>query len=305
MPYNSRVDPAPPITESPSVSANERSYAELQTVRGGSQVTDANQVLRQHQRELNAPQEVVEVPDMATSGNETPGDLCQQPQRMTIKQEAMTPPQFHDNAVGSVRLMSVRPNANPKSVQEYSLGKIGRGQKYVQWTYKNSNFGPVYVDTEAEVRALVALTQDKIQEREYRDKHGGRRSSGVIPSSEATRARSILPKDIVEYIDKAFTKKGMKDNIIGRKKRNYPKRSKVIKEDPITKELILPDGKRMMNTSSIKKDLESGQNQHLLNVPALPPPLPLEENMLDDEEDPLAFNEDPNVDEDLPNPLNR
>ena len=39
--------------------ANERSYAELQTVRGSSQVTDATQVLRQHQQESNEP-EVVE-----------------------------------------------------------------------------------------------------------------------------------------------------------------------------------------------------------------------------------------------------
>ena len=297
---------------SPAI-GNERSYAELQTVRGGGQVTDANQVLLQHQRELNAShEELVDVPDTSVLVSENQDHQEQsnlqgqqqqqhsQQQRLVIKQEAMTPPQFHDNAVGSVRLLSVRPNQNPKSVQEYSQGKIGRGQKLVQFTYKNSNFGPLYVDTENEVKAIVALTQEKIKEREYRDKHGGRRSTGVTPASEATSARSILPKDIVEYIDKAFTKKGMKENIIGRKKRNYPKRSKVIKEDPVTKELILPNGDRMINTSTIKKDLEP---LHLNNVPALPPPLANAEENLDD--DPLAFDEDPNVDEDLPNPLNK
>ena len=305
------ISGAQDYTSSCPAVGNERSYAELQTVRGGGQVTDANQVLLQHQ--LNASHEE-DVPDTSVlvSENHCQSHLQDQQQQqqqqqqqhsqqqsLVIKQEAMTPPQFHDNAVGSVRLLSVRPNQNPKSVQEYSQGKIGRGQKCVQFTYKNSNFGPLYVDTENEIKAIVALTQEKIKEREYRDKHGGRRSTGVTPASEATSARSILPKEIVEYIDKAFTKKGMKENIIGRKKRNYPKRSKVIKEDPVTKELILPNGDRMINTSTIKKDFEP---LHHNTVPALPPPpLPNEENL---DDDPLAF-EDPNADEDLPNPLNK
>ena len=136
-------------------------------------------------------------------------------------------------------MMSVRPNQNPRSVEECSrASRIGKGNKIVQFTYKNCNFGPIYVETDEEVKAIKALTEAKIQEREYRDKHGGRRSNGVIPSSEATRARSFLKPEIVQYLDKAFTKKGMNENVIGRKRRNYPKRSKIIKEDPITKELV-------------------------------------------------------------------
>ena len=232
--------PPPPNTSSTDLRpANERSYAELQTVRGGSEVTDATQVLRQHQQESNEP-EVVETVEPAADEEQRPIEPPQtQGQRLVIKQEAMTPPQVIENGVGgSVSLLSVRPNQNPRSVEECGRGLIGKGNKIVQFTYKNCNFGPIFVETDEEVRAIAALTEAKIQEREYRDKHGGRRSNGVIPSSEATRARSFLKPDIVQYLDKAFTKKGMNENVIGRKRRNYPKRSKIIKEDPITKELV-------------------------------------------------------------------
>merc|ERR1712029_1030277 len=51
----------------------------------------------------------------------------------------------------------------------------------------------------------------------------------LTPSSEAACARSIPSKDIVKYIERAFTKRGLWDHIVGRKRSNYPKRSKVIK----------------------------------------------------------------------------
>merc|ERR1712080_712611 len=47
--------------------------------------------------------------------------------------------------------------------------KIGKGSKIVQFRYKNSQFGPIYVNTEEEIKAIVALIQFKIEEREYRD----------------------------------------------------------------------------------------------------------------------------------------
>ena len=56
----------------------------------------------------------------------------------------------------------------------------------------------------------------------------------------AIRARSILKADVLEYLDRAFTQKGLKENILGRKKRNYPKRSAIIRADPTTGELIYP-----------------------------------------------------------------
>ena len=227
-----------------------------------------------------------------------------QQQRPVITQEALTPPHFQDNAVGSASVLNVRLNPNVKSIQEYSHWevsqgkKIGKGQKCVQIAYKSSTFSPVFVETIDEVKAIVALAKEKIKEREYIDKHGGKSCTfRITPTSEATCARSILPKDIVKYIDKAFTKKGLKENIIGRKRRNYPQRSKVIKEDPITKELILPNGERMINTSLVEKGLD--QIQHLNNVPALPqsPSLLTEEKNLDIDYFPVSEEEN-HVDDD-------
>ena len=225
-----------------------------------------------------------------------------QQQRPVITQEALTPPHFQDNAVGSTSVLNVRLNPNVKSIQEYSHWevsqgkKIGKGQKCVQLAYKSSTFSPVFVETIDEVQAIVALAKEKIKEREYLDKHGAK-SFRITPTTEATCARSILPKDIVKYIDKAFTKKGLKENIIGRKRRNYPQRSKVIKEDPITKELILPNGERMINTSLVEKGLD--QIQHLNNVPALPksPSLLTEEKNLDIDYFPVSEEEN-HVDDD-------
>ncbi len=56
----------------------------------------------------------------------------------------------------------------------------------------------------------------------------------------ALRARSILPSDILEFLDRAFTQKGLKENVLGRKKRNYPKRSAIIKVNRVTGEYSYP-----------------------------------------------------------------
>ena len=37
----------------------------------------------------------------------------------------------------------------------------------------------------------------------------------------------MLPKDVVAYVDRCFTKKGLNEARIGRKRKNYPKRSQV------------------------------------------------------------------------------
>ena len=98
----------------------------------------------------------------------------------------------------------------------------------------------MYVKTEEECKLCIELVKAKVDERDYRDKHGGRRTNGVYASTAAIRARSVLSPDIVSYLDRAFTKRGMKENIVGRKKRNYPKRSAIIKIDPKTGAKIYP-----------------------------------------------------------------
>ena len=46
------------------------------------------------------------------------------------------------------------------------------------------------------------------------------------------QARLDLPKEIVKYIEKSMTKREMKKNEIGRKRRNtHPKRSDIIKSN--------------------------------------------------------------------------
>ena len=98
----------------------------------------------------------------------------------------------------------------------------------------------------------MELVKAKVEERDYRDKHGGRRTNGVYASTAAIRARSVLSPDIVSYLDRAFTKRGMKENIVGRKKRNYPKRSAIIKIDPKTGAKIYPKNTSGNNPESLK-----------------------------------------------------
>jgi hypothetical protein len=70
----------------------------------------------------------------------------------------------------------------------------------------------------------------------------------------ALRARSILPSDILEFLDRAFTQKGLKENVLGRKKRNYPKRSAIIKVNRATGEYSYPgeSKEKVARTLSIK-----------------------------------------------------
>ena len=112
----------------------------------------------------------------------------------------------------------------------------------------------MFVNTEEECKLCMELVKAKVEERDYRDKHGGRRTNGVYASTAAIRARSVLSPDIVSYLDRAFTKRGMKENIVGRKKRNYPKRSAIIKIDPKTGAKIYPK-----NTANNPESLKDGE----------------------------------------------
>ena len=179
-----------------------------------------------------------------------------------LKQEAMTPMSVRPGATpGSVRMVgakhappsvSVVPLHMAQQMQD-SHGRIGRGDKVITFSYEASTFGPIYAKDDEEVKAIFDLANSKMEERQYRDKHGGRRSSGVYATAAATRARSNLPPDVVSYLDRAFTKRGMRDNIVGRKRRNYPKRSNIIKIDANTGKLTVK-GQPCLNPADIKKE---------------------------------------------------
>ena len=128
---------------------------------------------------------------------------------------------------------------------------IGNGEKMVNFSYKSSSFGPMYVK-DNEVKDLFELAKFKVEERKYKDLHGGNKFWGFYPSAAVTRARTSLPQDIVNFLDYAFTKKGMRDNIPGKKKRPYPIMSKTIKVDPFTGQYVHPGGQVVPQTNDIE-----------------------------------------------------
>ena len=51
----------------------------------------------------------------------------------------------------------------PPSVAEISgSGQIGNGEKVVSFTFENCYVGPIFVDTDRDVRAVVDLVQEKV-----------------------------------------------------------------------------------------------------------------------------------------------
>ncbi len=190
----------PPMMPQSSTPDNSRTYAELQTVRRGSQVTDATQVLHQHLQQESTPSNSLASSSSEATENSPESEKQSEDQnRKVLKQEAMTP-MPNSSGPGSVNVMSVRPAppsvsvvpAHMASQMGGKLGKIGHGDLVVSFNYRSSHFGPIYAESEEEVRAIVALTESKVEEREYRDTHGGRRSNGVYATAAATRYNSFL-----------------------------------------------------------------------------------------------------------------
>ena len=61
----------------------------------------------------------------------------------------------------SIGLTSVYPA--PPSVSEISgSGQIGKGEKVVSFTFENCYVGPIFVEADREVRAIVDLVQEKV-----------------------------------------------------------------------------------------------------------------------------------------------
>ena len=158
-----------------------------------------------------------------------------------IKVNAMVPFQVGGSSPYNtgINLLNIR-NESQSLIMEVSSNdhigkkehKIGMGNKCINFGYQKYTFGPIYVDTEEECKLVMELVKFKISQRDYKDKNGGRKTNGVYASTEAIKAQSVLSQDIVRYLDQAFTRKGIRERNIGRKKRNYPKRSEIIKIDP-------------------------------------------------------------------------
>ena len=163
------------------------------------------------------------------------------------------------------------------------------GEKFVHFAYDNRSIGPLQVDDEEEVQAILTLKDAMIEARLYADQKTGKKQIskyGPVPKVAVMRARSILSEEILKEIDKAFVKKALKA------KRFYPKRSQTIKVDPITKELILPDGNRVKQDQGLSEDENANTQEEETKlrffVTEMAPLSPLSSNSDDsDDENPL------------------
>ena len=241
-------------TDSRSIPSTSTNNKESENVANGQIPSlDANATHEQNERAI-IKQEILMPPSVESNVTNSP---------RTISNNTRTPQ--------SVNLTSVHPNPC-RSVAEVpgnlplacvnGTGSYeGKGDLVVSYTFGNCCCGPIYVSTEKEVRAIVDLVAEKYSEKEAKARL--RQLTGISShendtaaqnikaqagqfkgfySSGSVRARSILSPEIVVYIDRSFTQRGMKENVVGRKKKNYPKRSKILKVCPKTGELIYPPG---------------------------------------------------------------
>ena len=161
------------------------------------------------------------------------------------------------------------------------------GEKFVHFAYDNRSIGPLQVEDEEEVQAILTLKDAMIEARLYQKQTGKKKFSkyGPVPKVAVMRARSILSDEVLKEIDKAFVKKALKA------KRFYPKRSQTIKVDPITKELILPDGNRVKQDQGLSEDENANTQEEETKlrffVTEMAPLSPLSSSDDSDDENPL------------------
>ena len=165
------------------------------------------------------------------------------------------------------------------NILDFTIRTDLTGKKSFQFAYNQCHIGPKIsrgliligpfeVKNEDEVQAIITLKDDMIEEHEYKEDQGSRRVVWV-PKVAVTRAESILSKETVKQIKQAFTQRALKKIA---KRRNYTKRSQTIKVDPITKELVLPNGDRVKqnqkdeNANTIK-EVQSQKNMWKVKAP--------------------------------------
>jgi len=161
------------------------------------------------------------------------------------------------------------------NILDFTIRTDLTGKKSFQFTYNQCQIGPFEVKNEDEVQAIITLKDDMIEEREYKeslDQESRLHYSPNLhwfPKLAVTRAESILSKETVKQIKQAFTQRALKRLA---KRRNYSKRSQTIKVDPITKELVLPNGERVKqnqkdeNANTIK-EVQSQKNMWKVKAP--------------------------------------
>ena len=177
-----RHDTVSPINLSTSSRHSvDRTYAELQTVRPGV-AGDASEVLRRHN----------DVSDAHQQSSPGPGTSVSLEKPAKVKYEVILPntPSYQDSVV----LKSVRPG--PSSVSAVpshvpASGRIGRGNLFITAQYQKSMIGPIYVETEHELKAVSAIIQQKVAESKSKLETGSKlsfaySSEGLTSSDDPT-----------------------------------------------------------------------------------------------------------------------
>jgi hypothetical protein len=190
------------------------------------------------------------------------------------------------NNMASVQLLDSVPPP-PGTVQP---NQVGRGSKCLQFFYENPQdgekiaFKPVYVDNDEEVQCVVALVAERAAE--YQSKVGLRPRQYTY-FSDAVRAKSRLDPDIVRYIERCFTKAGMRDHKKGLTRRCYPKRKQtVIVKSSVKKEPLLDEEEEEEEeetpVSSKKPPVVEPVRVEILEPPSPPDEL---DHVVDDDDD--------------------
>ena len=126
------------------------------------------------------------------------------------------------------------------SSTQNSNKKIGNGDKIVNLKFNSAVFGPIYAKDDNEVENIFEVFKSKIEEKKYKEAHDGNLALFYTKTSVA-KAKKILPKDVLKYLDHALSKKELKKNIVGKNVIDYPARYETIKLQKNSESLIQPE----------------------------------------------------------------
>ena len=135
--------------------------------------------------------------------------------------------------------MSLIPPGLASSTQNNNK-KIGNGDKIVNLKFNSAVFGPIYAKDDNEVENIFEVFKSKIEEKKYKEAHDGNLALFYTKTSVA-KAKKLLPKDVLKYLDHAFSKKELKRNIVGKNVIDYQARYETIKLQKKSESLIQPE----------------------------------------------------------------
>ena len=134
------------------------------------------------------------------------------------------------------------------------------------FAYRNCPFGPYIAETVDEVKAILEIARDRIEKMIHKEEKSN--TNSYIPRSAVAAAESTLGPEMTQRIRQSFNKNVMRKRT-AKIRRNTQKRSEVIKIDPVTKELIHPNGERKQQSdvgTSGEKEIEQSPGFEFVDV---------------------------------------